>query len=56
MSEFYFSFLSNLLNNQLDFLKFLWRHDFFEYKLDSRRFLKMLDETPDWKKIVYFTW
>ena len=43
----------NLLNNQSDFLKFLWRHDFFQYKLDSRCFLKMLDETPDWNSLFY---
>ena len=39
---------SNSLNNQSDFLKFLWCHDIVKDKLDPRRFLKMVDKTPDW--------
>ena len=35
----------NLQNNQLDILKFLWRLDFVQNKLDPRRLLKMVDET-----------
>ena len=38
-------FSPNLLNNQSDFLKFLWRHDFVQDKLDPRRSLKMVDKT-----------
>ena len=36
----------NLQNNQLDILKFFWRHGFVKNKLDPRRLLKMVDETP----------
>ena len=39
--------IPNLLNDQSDFLHFLWSHGFVQYKLDSRRFSKMVDETPD---------
>ena len=35
-------------SNQSHFLKFLWRQDFVQDKLDPRRFLKMVDETPNW--------
>ena len=42
----------NLLNNQSDFIKFLWRHDFFQDKLDSSYFLKIANEMPDW----YIRW
>ena len=47
------SFLvSNPLNNQLDILKFLWRHDFVQDKLDPRCFLKMIDKIPNWCIVI----
>ena len=41
------SFLvTNLLNNQSDFLKF--RSNFVQDNLNLRRFLKMVKKTPNW--------
>ena len=41
----------NPLNNQSNFLKFFWCHDFVQYKLDPRHFLKTVGKT-----VCLFMW
>ena len=39
--------MPNLLKNQSDVLKFLWRHNFVQHKLDPRRFFKDGRRNPE---------